>query len=169
MSAWTFLKFFFSSPWVLGPETPFLPDSLLLGLLQLRVPLQHLHDHPLLLLRQVAQVNHGSSSSCSSQQAGVETLGSSDSQPADSVAVGQVIVTKFPYVATVLMWKVKRPFEKQIKDLGVWVSTTEKEALCFLALNTTSFWLGTVRIVSIRNIKLLMNVFSNCCSSLPLY
>lgn len=40
----------------------FLPDSLLLSFLQLEVPPQHRHDRPLLLLRQVTQVNHGSSS-----------------------------------------------------------------------------------------------------------
>lgn len=39
-----------------------LPDPLLLGLLQLGVPPQHRHDRLLLLLRQVAQVDHGSSS-----------------------------------------------------------------------------------------------------------
>lgn len=65
----------------------FLPDSLLLGLLQLGVPPQHSHYRPLLLLRQVAQVDHGSRSA---QQAGVETLGSSQQQPADSVTVRQV-------------------------------------------------------------------------------
>lgn len=50
----------------------FLPDSQLLSLLQVCVPPQHRHYHPLLLLRQVAQVDHGSSSSkCVSQRASV--------------------------------------------------------------------------------------------------
>lgn len=66
-----------------------LPDPLLLGLLQLSVPLQHVHDGALLLLRQVAQVNHGSSYQIA-QQAGVEALCGGQSQPADSVAVGKV-------------------------------------------------------------------------------
>ncbi len=48
-----------------------LPDSLLLGLLQFEVPPQHRHYGPLLLLCQVAQVNHGCSSSFC-QRAGVE-------------------------------------------------------------------------------------------------
>ena len=61
------------------------PDSFLLRLLQVGVPLQHRHDLPLLLLRQVAQVDHGSAS-CFVHRQDVETLGSGNHPPDVSVA-----------------------------------------------------------------------------------
>lgn len=91
-------------------STSVLPDPLLLGLLQLSVPLQHAHDGPLLLLRQVAQVNHGSSSQLP-QQAGVEALRGGQSQPADSVAVRQVR-PKVQYVDTTSVSRAKHPLKQ---------------------------------------------------------
>lgn len=69
----------------------FLPDPVLLGLLQLGVPPQHRHDGPLLLLRQVAQVNHGSSHSscCFPQQEGAEAQRGRKRRPAKLLAGGQ--------------------------------------------------------------------------------
>lgn len=85
-------SFSFRTQWLDGNSNVIIlspPDPLLLGLLQLSVPLQHVHDGPLLLLRQVAQVDHGSSSQFA-QQAGVEALCGGQTQPTDPVAVGQV-------------------------------------------------------------------------------
>lgn len=71
-----------------GPGS--VPDSVVLGPLQLGVPPQHRHDGPLLLLGQVAQVDHGSSPSSSRlpQQERAITQSGGKRRPAEILAVG---------------------------------------------------------------------------------